>query len=236
MAQQEDVEEMGGMSAYGGSIRFGERPLEQTRVAAAAVRRLSELLLSLEHEHPAVDAMLTQFGGWERELAAAAPADVRPRVGDDLAESRRIYLDHAFNIGSYNPSFPEYQFDRIDADAAGGTVTFPIVYEGPPGLVHGGFLGVFFDCVVQQHNCATGSSGKTRSLNVSYRRPTPLTTELRFDITRIRTDRTITSTARLLLGDEVLCTGEVDAVALPPEKLVGHRYGKRRAQGEVVQR
>jgi hypothetical protein len=236
MAQQGDVSEVGGISADDSGVRFGEQPLDQTRSAAAAMRRLSGLLLSLEHEHPAVDEMLAQFGEWERDLTAAAPVDIAPRVGDDLAESRRIYLDHAADIGAYNPSFPEYRFDRTDADSAGGTVTFPVVYEGPPGLVHGGFLGVFFDCVVQQHNCATGRSGKTRSLNVRYRRPTPIVTELRFDILRQQADRTITSTARLLLGDEVLCTGEVYAVALPPDELVGHRYGKRRKQGGSRQR
>ena len=29
----------------------------------------------------------------------------------------------------------------VDGDRATGTVTFPIAYEGPPGIVHGGFLG-----------------------------------------------------------------------------------------------
>jgi hypothetical protein len=233
MAQHVDVSEMGESTADESGVRFGEQPLDQTRAAAAAMRRLSGLLLSLEHDHPAVNGMLEQFADWERELGALAPADARPRVGDNLAESRRVYLDHAFDIGSYNPSFPEYRFEHIDAEAAVGTVTFPVVYEGPPGLVHGGFLGVFFDCIVQHHNCANGRTGKTRLLNVRYRRPTPLDTGLRFDIARRQTDRAIMSTARLLLGDEVLCTGEVDAVALPPNKLVGHRYGKRRAQGGV---
>jgi hypothetical protein len=116
----------------------------------------------------------------------------------------------------------------VSGGDASGTVTFPIVYEGPPGSVHGGFLGVFFDCVVQQHNCATGLSGKTRSLTVKYRRPTPLCTELRFAIERAETDRGLTSTARLSLDGEVLCVGVVDTVALPPEKLAGSDFGERR--------
>ena len=76
-----------------------------------------------------------------------------------------------------------------------------MVYEGPPGLVHGGFLGVFFDCVTQHHNCATRLSGKTRSLTVNYRRPTPILTELRFDVERTEGERGLVSTARLLLDD-----------------------------------
>ena len=86
------------------------------------------------------------------ELAAAVPPDGAPRIGADADGERRLYLDHAFDVGAYNPCFPEYRFDRIDADRRPAASSFPLVYEGPPGLVHGGFLGVFFDCVTQQHD------------------------------------------------------------------------------------
>lgn len=211
-----------------GGARFGEQPLSQTIAAAGAIRRLSSLLLSMEHAHPTVDAMVAKIGEWERELSSAVPPDSTPRIGDDDA-GRRVYLDHATDIGAFNPCFPEYRFDRLDGETALGHVTFPLVYEGPPGLVHGGFLAVFFDCVMQHQNCVTGLSGKTRSLQVTFRRPTPVLTELRFEIARSEVERGIASTARLLLDDEVLCIGETTTLALPPEKLTGHRLGKRRA-------
>lgn len=210
--------------------RFGEAPLAQTVAAAGAIRRLSSLLLSLEHAHPTVDAMLAQFGEWETELSAAVPPDSAPRIGSDEEGSRRVYLDHATDIGAFNPCFPEYSFGQLDAESASGQVAFPLLYEGPPGLVHGGFLAVFFDCVIQHQNCVAGLSGKTRSLSVAFRRPTPVLTELRFDITRSEIDKGITSRARLLLDDEVLSVGEVNTLALPPDKLTGYRFGKRRAQ------
>jgi hypothetical protein len=215
------------------SARFGEAPLAQTVAAAGAIRRLSSLLLSLEHAHPTVDAILTQISGWERELSTAVPPDSTPRISSDDSDdsgSRRVYLDHATDIGAFNPCFPEYRFEHLAADTASGQVTFPLVYEGPPGLVHGGFLAVFFDCVIQHQNCLAGLSGKTRSLQVTFRRPTPVLTDLRFDIARSEVDRGITSTARLLLDDEVLCIGEVNTLALPPDKLTGFRFGKRRAE------
>ena len=218
----------GGVPA--GSARFGEAPLTQTVVAAGAIRRLSSLLLSLEQAHPTVDAIVAQIGDWERELGAAAPPDSAPRIGSDEDGSRRVYLDHATDIGAFNPCFPEYRFDHLDAQTASGRVAFPLVYEGPPGLVHGGFLAVFFDCVMQHQNCLAGLSGKTRFLNVKFRRPTPVLTELRFDITRSQVERGITSTARLLLDDEVLCIGEVETLALPPDKLTGFRFGRRRIE------
>jgi hypothetical protein len=212
------------------SSRFGEAPLAQTVAAAGAIRRLSSLLLSLEHAHPTVDAILTQISDWERELSAAVPPDSAPRIGSDDDGSRRIYLDHATDIGAFNPCFPEYHFEHFDAETASGRVAFPLVYEGPPGLVHGGFLAVFFDCVMQHQNCLAGLSGKTRSLKVTFRRPTPVLTDLRFDIVRSEVERGITSTARLLLDDEVLCIGEVNTLAQTPDKLTGFRFGKRRAE------
>jgi hypothetical protein len=217
-------------AAPAGDARFGEAPLAQTVAAAAAIRRLGSLLLSLEHAHPTVDAIVAQIGDWERELAAVVPPDSAPRIGADENGSRRVYLDHATDIGAFNPCFPEYRFDHLDAQAASGHVTFPLVYEGPPGLVHGGFLATFFDCIMQHQNCLAGLSGKTRFLNVRFRRPTPVLTELRFDIARSQVDRGITSTARVLLDDEVLCIGEVETLALPPDKLTGFRFGRRRTE------
>jgi hypothetical protein len=217
-------------AAPAGDARFGEAPLAQTVTAAGAIRRLSSLLLSLEHAHPTVDAIVAQVGEWERELGAAVAPDSAPRIGSDQDGSRRVYLDHATDIGAFNPCFPEYRFDHLDAQAASGQVNFPLVYEGPPGLVHGGFLAVFFDCVMQHQNCLAGLSGKTRFLNVRFRRPTPVMTDLRFDIARSQVDRGITSTARVLLDDEVLCVGEVETLALPPDKLTGFRFGRRRTE------
>jgi hypothetical protein len=223
------AEQAGAVPARPGP-RFGEAPLAQTVAAAGAIRRLSSLLLSLEHPHPTVDTILAQISDWERQLTAAVPPDSAPRIGADEDDSRRVYLDHATDIGAFNPCFPEYGFEHLDAETASGRVTFPLVYEGPPGLVHGGFLAVFFDCVIQHQNCLAGLSGKTRSLNLTFRRPTPVLTELRFDITRSQVDRGITSTGRLLLDDEVLCIGEVATLALTPDRLAGHRFGKRRAE------
>jgi hypothetical protein len=209
--------------------RYGEQPLAQTVAAAGALRRLTGLLLSLEHEHPTVDVMLAQFAEWERELATAAPQDPTPRIGEG-GEEKRVYLDHAFDVGAYNPCFPEYVFDRLDDETASGRVTFPLVYEGPPGLVNGGFLAVFFDCITQHQSCAAARTGKTRSLTVTFRRPTPVLIELRFDIERVEEADLVTSTARLLLGDEVLCIGELKTVANSPEKLVGFQFGERRVK------
>ena len=113
--------------------RFGEQPLAQTVAAAAAIRRLTGMLLSLEHPHPTVDAMLAQFADWERELADVVPPHSAPRRDSD-GDDKRVYLGHAFDIGAFNPCFPGYRFDHLDAETASGTVTLSPRLRGAAGL------------------------------------------------------------------------------------------------------
>jgi len=192
---------------------FGVEPLDQTIAAARLLRQVAELVLSIEDRDPAADRLLMDLKAATTELAARVPPSPTPRIGDAAPSDGRVYIDHARNVGAFNPCFPEYTI-TVDGDGATGTVTFPLVYEGPPGLVHGGFLGVFFDCVMQHHNCDAGVAGKTTSLALRYRRPTPLLTPLRFTLIRTVDDdnRRITSTGQLLADDELLCEAEMRAV------------------------
>jgi hypothetical protein len=191
---------------------FGVEPLSQTEVAADLLRRVSGLVVAMERADPAVDRLIAMLEEAERDLATLAPADPHPRVGPRVLSEGRVYVDHSRHIGNYNPCFPEYTI-AVEGDRAVGTVSFPTVYEGPPGIVHGGFIALLIDCVVQHHNCDLGVAGKTSSLTVRFRRPTPLLTPLRIEVTRLADDRHITSSVRLL-GAGVLCAeAEVRAVA-----------------------
>jgi hypothetical protein len=191
---------------------FGVEPLTQTEVAADLLRRVSGLVAAMERPDPAVDRLIAMLEGAERDLATLAPADPNPRVGPHVGSEGRVYVDHSRNIGSYNPCFPEYDI-AIEGDRAIGTVTFPTVYEGPPGIVHGGFIALLVDCVVQHHNCDLGVAGKTSSLTVRFRRPTPLLTPLQFEVDRLADDRHITSSVRLVASGVVCAEAEVRAVA-----------------------
>jgi hypothetical protein len=207
---------------------FGLEPLPQTLEAAARLRRVASLVLALEHPDPRLDTLIDALDDAERLLAPDVPVDAPPRVGaaaDAVAAAGtvaaadavgavgggRAYLDHSRHIGAYNPCFPEYEI-AVDGDHAAGTVTFPIAYEGPPGLVHGGFLAVFFDAAIQHHNCDVGTAGKTTALELRYRRPTPLLTELRFTLDRAGDGSRIVSTGELRHGDVVVCQARMEAV------------------------
>jgi hypothetical protein len=192
--------------------KFGVEPLRQFFDFASLVRSVTGLVLSLETPAAALERLIAALRAAEDDLGPLVPADPAPRIGAKAHSDGRVYLDHARDIGAFNPCFPTYQI-RIDGDRATGTVCFPIAYEGPPGLVHGGFLAVFFDSVMQHHNCEVGVAGKTTSLTVTYRRPTPLLAELQFEVGRVLQDRRIVSTARLMADGVVLCDAQMSAVA-----------------------
>lgn len=51
--------------------------------------------------------MIAQLGEWERELTRGAPSDPTPRRLPDGTDTQRVYLGHAFDIGSLNLCSPE---------------------------------------------------------------------------------------------------------------------------------
>jgi acyl-coenzyme A thioesterase PaaI-like protein len=191
---------------------FGVAPIPQALVLAPLLRRVAGMVQSLERDDPAVAQLVEHMRAAERALAARVPTDPTPRLGLDAPVDRRVYVDHARDIGAYNPCFPEYEI-TVDENHASGEVTFPLVFEGPPGVVHGGVLATFFDCAVQHHNCDVGVAGKTTSLLVEFHRPTPLDVRLRFEIDRDTHVKRITSRVRLYQGDAVVCTATIEAVA-----------------------
>jgi acyl-coenzyme A thioesterase PaaI-like protein len=189
---------------------FGNRPLPEVVELAGVLRDLTSTVLSLERTSPELESLTDMLRDARQRLSAAMPADASPRIGAQPSDDQRVYVDHSRGVGDYNPCFPRYEL-QVDEAGGSGTVEFPVCYEGPPGIVHGGFLAVFFDCVLQQLNCDLGLAGKTAELSLRFRRPTPLLTPLVVHAVRsIEGDR-IHSSARLELGDKVLCEAEMRA-------------------------
>jgi hypothetical protein len=191
---------------------FGLEPLPQAVELAPLLRELTGLVLSLDADDGAAADLAEQLRVALAALRERVPPDPRPRLGLDAPASQRPYLDHSRHVGRFNAGFPEYEI-AVTGDRASGTVTFPLAFEGPPGVVHGGVLATFFDCVIQHHNCDVGVAGKTTSLRLDYRRPTPVGTDLAFEIERTADDRRITSAARLVAGGDLCCTAAMEAVA-----------------------
>src|SRR5947199_10053746 len=115
---------------------FGVEPIPQSLELAPLLRRVAGLVQALEHDDAAGARLIEALRAAERALADRVPADMKPRLGADAPPDRRVYVDHARDIGAFNPCFPEYEI-VVAGSRASGTVTFPLVFEAPPGVVHG---------------------------------------------------------------------------------------------------
>lgn len=199
---------------------FGERAFPGQERFAREVRELCSVVLGLEHPDPALEEVTRLLGEARERLGRRVPTGPGPRVGDLAGGDGRVYLDHGSDVGAFDPMFPAYDITVDGPERATGTVCFPICYEGPPGCVHGGFLAVFADCAVQHHNCAVGRTGRTRGIELRYRRPAPLLADLDFEITRREENGSVISELRLLSGrGDLLCQASASAVAGDRTKL-----------------
>ena len=78
-------------------------------------------------------------------------------------------------------------------------VTFGPAFEGPPGLVHGGFIAAGFDIVLSALGTDVLGRGVTRTLRLRYLKPTFLGQVLRFEVQAgDRVDRRLPLTGRLV--------------------------------------
>lgn len=172
------------------------RELHAAMLQLNAEESSAEPPLCLAHEHV------------QRALEAISDSGLLPQPDATQEPGRRPRYGFGPVIGAHNPVFPEPQCRHADG-VTRGTVRFPLPFEGPPGFVHGGFVALFFDQVLGQHNMAFDVSGMTARLDVEYRRPTPLGRRLSFEVDGGRTDSRTTVTRGCLRDrDQVLARAE----------------------------
>ena len=169
---------------------------------------------------------LVESNAPENELAAAA--DGLERYAERLATHPRLrrlegfaetatagdvaaFFDQSPVIGLSNPLAPPISVRRSGDRSASAHARFGAAYEGPPGCVHGGWVAAAFDEVLGFVQSLAGSPGFTGTLTVRYRKPTPLHTDLRFEVEVTGTERRKTFAAGRLYAGDVL-TAEAEAI------------------------
>ena len=123
--------------------------------------------------------------------------------GDAVDGDGRAYLDHARDIGAFNPCFPDYEIDGRRRPRHGHGRRSRSSTRDRPGIVHGGFLA-----------CSSTASSSTTTATSAWparppisgartaaRRPLGTPLDVRDRPRRSTTDR-IESSARLLLDGE----------------------------------
>jgi acyl-coenzyme A thioesterase PaaI-like protein len=189
---------------------------------ATAAARLEEYAAHLA-THPRRDRYV---GFAESALADAKAEDAEAQGGG--------HFDYSPLIGRSNPLAPPID---VEADGEGNVtarVTFGSAYEGPPGCVHGGYVAAAFDEVLGYAETFSGAPGMTGTLNVVYRTPTPLHTEVVFRarITQVE-GRKIYVHGTLHAGERLCAESDGIFVSIRPGRyleLMKERAGKRGMQ------
>ena len=158
-----------------------------------------------------------------RDLANRLRAESRPLTGiadvDDPEVGERWYNPV---YGPGNPLAAPLLVDVSAEGRVGARITLGKAYEGPPGLVHGGFIATLLDHVLARAARSAGHGGLTASLTVSFRRPVPLGVPLVLEAQLESVDgRRATARGRLVADDDpgtTLAEGEALLVALRADR------------------
>lgn len=161
------------------------RPAEPAPVGRLAeladlLRSAADLLHGIEPDEGELDEAVADA---QRLLARLKVLPQVQRVispADDPSADEVGFLDRSPLSGRANPVAPPMTMSH-DGERVVGTVTFGPAYEGPPGHVHGGWVASAFDEVMGMAQGLSATPGMTGSLEVAYRRPTPLGATLRFE-------------------------------------------------------
>ncbi|WP_106398116.1 PaaI family thioesterase [Actinocorallia populi] len=159
-----------------------ERRIEYLSRLAARVRELNEaaVLTDLPEEELAevtaqVEALTARLGAVRR----TAPPVVDVEGGGIMRQ-----LAGPVN-GALNPIAPPCDVRFLPDGSVRSEFTLNSVYEGPPGMVHGGVSAMILDQLLGMAADSNGTPGLTASLELLYRRPTmlgePLVAEARID-------------------------------------------------------
>jgi acyl-coenzyme A thioesterase PaaI-like protein len=166
---------------------------------------------------------LTGLADGVRELAARLRAETRHLseiAGVDEPEVGERWYNPVYGPG--NPFAAPLEI-IVSADGrVSGRVTLGKPYEGPPGLVHGGFTAMLLDHALARAARSAGHGGLTASLTVNFRRPVPLGLPLAVEGRLESVDgRRATARATLTTADDpgtTLAEGEAQLVALRAER------------------
>jgi acyl-coenzyme A thioesterase PaaI-like protein len=124
-------------------------------------------------------------------------------------------------MGALSPLAPPLLVEPGAAGILRATVTFGTPYEGPPGCVHGGVIAACFDQVLNVANLMAGVPGPTKSLEVRYRKPTPVRVPLVFEANPPAVEgNRVTTTGVLRAGETVVAEATGIFIVLPLDRVM----------------
>lgn len=149
---------------------------------------------------------------WARHLTAAASSH-QPTTAAKIQVHHPLYAGES---GTFPPLHTEIELPRLNAET-----TFGEAYEGPPGLVHGGYLAAGFDMVLSHLALHVLDHSVTRWLRFRYLGPTFLHQTVRYEVEADEPHgRLVSLRGRLLVDGRLTMRAEAQFVAMDLARFV----------------
>ena len=156
-------------------VEMSEAELEEERVVlgglADSVRALADASLRTTVGADVVAEVQSEI---ERLTKRLAEEQIPGSFGVSLSNSGVVRGHGNAVVGLRNPIAVPLQIERSDEGRAWSDFHLGALFEGPPGMVHGGVVALVLDQVLGEAAAAGGSPGMTGTLTLRYVQNTPL--------------------------------------------------------------
>jgi acyl-coenzyme A thioesterase PaaI-like protein len=204
---------MSGNGSAAGAAAVEWSPSAERRELGEALRRLLDVVVR------------TGAGPDEMKAAAVAIDELTTRLSCSTVQAGvsldpDSYRSHMSLVGGLaHPVAPQLVM-QVEGDAGRGEVTVGPVFEGGPGLVHGGIIALLIDHAMGCVAARADRPAMTVSLTLRYRRPTPLGVPLTVDVTLDRAEgRQLHLSASITTDGERTVEAEAVFLVLTDENL-----------------
>lgn len=188
-------------------IRVAETPEPGSRAVlhrelGAALAQLNGQLLRLDASDEDLQGYIDQVKTLQAAVAQHGQRDYgtilhRLHEGEGSADDVTDLVDFEILTGKASAMSPPLEL-WLEEGKVKGRATFGLAFQGPPGRVHGGVLGLALDIVLAKTQDLVEQIGVTGTLNIRYLAGTPIQAPVEFEAGPVRIE-----------GRKLICEGSV---------------------------
>lgn len=179
-------------------IRVAETPEPGER--AVLHRQLGRALAALNEQVLRLDASEESLRGYIEQVQSLSGAMAEHGQRDYATTLRRLLdgegsvddvtdlVDFEILTGQASPISPPLEL-WLEEDRVRGKATFGPAFQGPPGRLHGGVIGLALDIVLAKTQDFVEQIGVTGTLKIRYLAGTPLGKPVEFEARPVRIER-----------------------------------------------
>ncbi len=189
-------------------------PSAERHELGAALRRLLDVVAQTAAPPAELRAAATAVDELTARLA-------RPTFNAGTSVAAGSYRDQMSLVGgTSHPVAPQLRMTRHGADQADGVVVIGPLFQGGPGLVHGGILALLIDHAMGHVAAGPERPAMTARLGLRFRRPTPLGVPLTVSVRLDRIEgRKLHLSGTIAVDGEVTVEAEAIFLTLTDENL-----------------